>query len=144
MPAPPDQRAEKRTRPLVASRVSPAVEADELSEAELDELKLALTSAREQVEASLASFEDAARPVDLDTPIGRLSRMDAIQQQKMSQANRDQAKRRLLQIDAALAAFDDEVYGLCRRCEEPIGIRRLRARPESSRCLECQGQSEQR
>lgn len=119
-------------------------ESEELSDNERAELQKALVAARAEVEAALTTFEDAAKPVDLETPIGRLSRMDALQQQQMSKANREQAKRRLLQIDAALVAFDDDVYGLCRRCEEPIGIRRLRARPESPLCLECQGQSEQR
>jgi DnaK suppressor protein len=80
--------------------------------------------------------------VDLDEPIGRLSRMDAMQQQKMAQASRRATRMRLDQVGAALANLAAGEYGLCRVCEEPIGYKRLKARPETPRCLECQRKSE--
>ena len=70
--------------------------------------------------------------------------MDAIQQQKMVEANRQRAAIRLKQVRAALRAFSSDEYGLCRRCEEPIGYARLKAQPEGPFCLDCQRSSEVR
>jgi DnaK suppressor protein len=47
-------------------------------------------------------------------------------------------------IAVALLAMDDDDYGYCRQCEEPIGHGRLRARPEAPFCLGCQSQRERR
>jgi RNA polymerase-binding transcription factor DksA len=68
--------------------------------------------------------------------------MDALQQQHMAQAGIAALERRLKQIDAALAAVDSGAYGLCCKCEEPIGYKRLKARPETPFCLQCQAESE--
>ena len=82
--------------------------------------------------------------IALDQPIGRLSRMDAIQLQQMSQANRRSYDTRLRQVRAALAAMDEDDYGYCKRCEEPIGYPRLAVRPEAPFCLSCQEEYEAR
>ena len=87
---------------------------------------------------------DRTDVVDLDQPIGRLSRMDAMQQQKMAQAQMRRHKLRLQQVKQALSAYDEGEFGECRKCEEPVGYRRLKARPESPFCVECQGEIESR
>jgi len=83
-------------------------------------------------------------PVDLGEPIGRLSRMDAIQQQQMARATRDALETRRQQVAAALAAVEPGDYGSCRRCKESIDAARLRVRPESPLCLDCQRDLERR
>lgn len=73
-----------------------------------------------------------------DNAIGRLTRIDAIQVQAMSEMSRSQLRVRLEQIEAALAAFDEGRYGFCNRCKEPIDVDRLLALPEAPLCLVCQ------
>ncbi|MCP4809197.1 MAG: TraR/DksA family transcriptional regulator [Proteobacteria bacterium] len=80
--------------------------------------------------------------VDLDLPIGRLSRMDAMQQQAMAKAERELQKVRLMQVEAALERVDDDEYGWCCQCGEPVGVRRLTARPEVPFCVPCQEKAE--
>ncbi len=118
--------------------------AEELSDAQVDELARALEALRDELSATLADTAEGTKPVDLDEPIGRLSRMDAMQQQKMAEASRRNVKLRLTQVTQALSAVAAGEYGMCRRCEEPIGYRRLAARPESPFCVDCQGASERR
>ena len=115
---------------------------DELSAEQLDELRGDLTDARVRLEEVLEISKEGTRPVDLDEPIGRLSRMDAIQQQQMTIANRGSYERKLRQVEAAIDALDRAEFGFCRSCEEPIGYRRLKARPETPFCLSCQGARE--
>ena len=111
---------------------------DDLTDAQEEELLERLRRLQAELKELLAASSDAVKTVDLDQPIGRLSRMDAIQQQHMSVANRRDHLLRLAQIDQALKLGDAGEYGLCRRCEEPIGYPRLSARPESPYCLACQ------
>jgi DnaK suppressor protein len=86
----------------------------------------------------LARAVQSARPVDLDQPIGRLSRMDAIQQQSMAAAHRQRLVQRLDRIASALGRIEAGTYGDCLRCGEPIDERRLAAQPEATLCRACQ------
>lgn len=113
-----------------------------LTEAQSKELKEALAALSSQLTALLASTREDSKPVDLGQPIGRLSRMDAMQQQEMAQASRRGHELRVKQVRAALAAVRAGEYGDCRVCEEPIGYGRLRARPETPFCVRCQSSRE--
>ena len=75
--------------------------------------------------------------------VGRLSRMDALQQQAMARAGLEQHKRRLVQVNRALAAVDTGDYGYCTECGEAIDMARLEARPESLYCIKCQSALEE-
>lgn len=116
----------------------------ELSSRVKEELRSALLRLRDELAEMLASSAEAATPVDLDQPIGRLSRMDAMQQQSMTAANRRSAEIRQRQIDAALSRFDDDEYGDCLDCGETVDLRRLAVAPETLFCFSCQSAREQR
>ena len=116
---------------------------EELTSDQIAELKADLLALQTSLRATLESSVDAAKPVQLDQQaMGRVSRIDAIQQQKMVQANRQRAQLRLHQVQAALRAVEEDEYGLCRLCDEFIRFGRLKARPEAVICLECQSRRE--
>lgn len=110
---------------------------EELTDPEIEEMKLALLSLQVELQSILETASDRTDVVDLDQEIGRLSRMDALQQQKMAEAEQARHKVRLKAIKLALIAVEEGDYGFCKRCGEPIDIRRLRARPESPCCVPC-------
>lgn len=62
----------------------------------------------------------------------------------MARASLGALELRLRQVSAALSACESAEYGTCRKCEKPIGYRRLKARPETPFCLACQAQAEGR
>jgi DnaK suppressor protein len=69
--------------------------------------------------------------------VGRLSRMDALQNQAMAKAQqhrRDQQKQRLL---AALRRMDEGEFGYCIDCGEEIAAKRLDLDPAVIRCISC-------
>ena len=45
-------------------------------------------------------------------------------------------------LDLALKKIDDGSFGICEICEEPIGKKRLEARPETSLCIKCKEDQE--
>lgn len=115
---------------------------NELTEQQQAELHQALLDLRMELQQLLENSSDGAQPVSLDEPIGRLSRMDAMQQQSMVQANRRTAQTRLTRIEAALRRHSVDEYGLCMGCEEDIGYARLQAQPEAPFCIDCQSNKE--
>lgn len=115
---------------------------DELTVSQQHELHQELLRLRDQIKELLHDSAEQSQPVDLDKPIGRLSRMDEMQQQSMAQANRRATEQRLVQIDAALLRLSRDEYGVCVACEEEVGFGRLTARPEAPFCLSCQAERE--
>ena len=111
---------------------------EELTAAQLEDRRDALERLKSELEQLLEATRDGTRPVELDEPIGRLTRMDAIQQQSVSAANRRSIDLRLRQVVQALELIRRGDYGSCLRCEDPIGYARLEARPESPYCIDCQ------
>ena len=109
-----------------------------LTTEQLEELHQALERDRLQLEEHFQLTKEGSKPVQLGTPIGRLSRMDAIQQQQMTKAGRTSLDIKLRQVRASLEAYRHGDYGYCRSCHEPIGYARLKARPEAPFCLSCQ------
>ena len=55
---------------------------------------------------------------------------------------RDRERKLISKIDAALARIEDGSYGFCEETNEPIGIRRLEARPIATLSLEAQERHE--
>ena len=77
-------------------------------------------------------------PVELDQQsVGRLSRMDAMQQQAMNQATEQKRKSDLLRIEAAERRLRDGDYGYCEECGEEIPEGRLKIDPMAERCVNC-------
>ncbi len=117
---------------------------EELTDAEHAELATDLHALAAELDALLAS-STGANTVELDqSKVGRLSRIDALQQQSMAVEERRRRQIRKQQVAAAIAAVGEGTYGDCRRCGEPIGYRRLKAKPESPFCVPCTGQLERR
>jgi DnaK suppressor protein len=113
-----------------------------LDQAQRLELRADLEALVGELRALIESVREGAKPVDLDQPIGRVSRMDAIQQQSMLKANRGAAQQRAAQAEAALRRLDEGEYGECVACGEDVGFARLKARPEAPFCVACQSSRE--
>ncbi|MCP4391921.1 MAG: TraR/DksA family transcriptional regulator [Gammaproteobacteria bacterium] len=115
----------------------------ELTQQQIDQLRDLLLDKRRELESQLASAEDTTKPVTLDQQsVGRVSRIDAIQQQQMAIAGQQQATQISKQIEVALQRIDSGEYGYCLQCGETIGFARLQAQPFASMCLDCQSASE--
>ena len=95
---------------------------------------------KRELEALSALSADDRAAVALDQQaVGRLSRMDALQQQAMAQAGERARARDLHRIDAALRRIEDGEYGYCSECGEEIAEKRLAVDPMASLCIACAG-----
>lgn len=110
---------------------------DGLTAAQRSKLRKVLESTIAELEAFLDEGGETRKPVDLDEPIGRVSRGDALQQQQMALASARHAKQRITALKAALQRIDDEDFACCVECGEAISFKRLLAVPEARLCIEC-------
>jgi DnaK suppressor protein len=110
-----------------------------LTDEDRQTIRARLTSQREALRVQLEQLRETAAPVSLDLSIGRLSRMDAMQQQQMANATRRRADAELGQIAAALHRLDAGSFGECASCGDDIDRRRLLARPSAPCCRDCEG-----
>ena len=115
---------------------------DDWSEEQVEAQRAALLALRETLVRTRGETRQSASTVDLDQPIGRLSRMDALQQQKMAEARQRRHEQRLKMVRAALRRAEQGEYGACADCGEPVGYKRLQARPETPFCVPCQAERE--
>lgn len=92
-----------------------------------------------QVRGRIEELEELTRPVAPDAAIGRVSRMDAINNKSINEAALRQAREKLLGLQHALDRVDDPSYGKCSRCGGPIPMGRILIMPESTRCMRCSG-----
>lgn len=91
----------------------------------------------ETEEMSKLSLSERAT-VKLDQQsVGRLSRMDAMQQQAMANAQQRNRDATLVRIDQALRLLDDGEYGYCLSCGDEIAPKRLEIDPTATHCVAC-------
>ena len=108
-----------------------------LTDSERAEIRGLLEELVTKLEERMKISGDQAQPVDLDEPIGRLSRMDAIQMQQMAKAGLSREEQKLERVRHALRHIEDESFGDCESCKRPIGIDRLLFQPEILLCVRC-------
>jgi DnaK suppressor protein len=103
-----------------------------------------LLKLRAELQAIAELGNESAAVVELDqAKVGRLSRMDAMQAQAMAQASSVRREDMLRRIEAALKRIDNDDYGYCNECDEPINPKRLEFDPTVVLCIDCASKLEQ-
>ena len=103
-----------------------------------DEARNALTARAAALLEEDAISNEARAPVTLQQDsVGRLSRMDAMQQQAMAKAQERRRGQERIRINAALARIDDGEWGYCVTCGEDIAPARLEHDPSVAVCVGC-------
>lgn len=108
-------------------------------------MKLDLEAYRRRIELELerlggstAQADDAARTVVLDqSSVGRLSRMDAMQQQAMARGIQERLGVQQRKLEAALDRIAAGTFGCCCACEAEIELERLDGDPAVVFCFDC-------
>ncbi|MDR9426425.1 MAG: TraR/DksA family transcriptional regulator [Marinobacter sp.] len=105
---------------------------------ELEKFRQLLLNWREDLQSTSEVRDQSSDTVHLDQQsVGRLSRMDALQSQALAKAGKVRAEQQLKMIEAALKRIDNDDYGDCLECGEPINPKRLEIDPTSLYCIDC-------
>ena len=97
-----------------------------------------LKEKRAELEGLSELSKEARETVELDQQaVGRLSRMDAMQQQAMAEAQERTRRQDLQRIELAERRIKDGDYGYSAQCDEEIPDGRLAIDPMAERCVRC-------
>ena len=111
---------------------------DHLTETHITELRAELKRQLVKLEKSMTVTDEALKTVELDQgAVGRLSRMDSLQNQSMAKNLRERELVSLALIQEALRRLDNDTYGVCTECGGRIVAERLFVFPESATCASC-------
>ena len=91
----------------------------------------------EQLNEKIAELKELTKPIAPENAIGRVSRMDAINNKSVNEAALRQAEAKLSKLKLAVGRIDDSDFGKCARCGGDIPIGRLMLLPESRMCVRC-------
>jgi DnaK suppressor protein len=90
----------------------------------------------------MAAANDNGTVILDQSSVGRLSRMDALQQQAMAAGWKETLLREQRRLEAARARLEEGSFGVCCRCGEPIPRDRLEADLGTPFCADCQAEIE--
>jgi len=88
-------------------------------------------------EGIIEALREQTAPVPPSVAIGRLTRMDAIQQKQMAETNLKSTERLISNLKLALEKIDEPDFGVCAICKNDIPLGRLLAVPEAKACVQC-------
>jgi DnaK suppressor protein len=104
----------------------------------LDELRAEIARQLEKLERSMRVTGESVEPVKLDqASVGRLSRIDSLQNQRLARNLQERERAKLAQIQAALKRLHARTHGLSTECGAGIPFGRLYVFPEAPTCASC-------
>ena len=102
-----------------------------------EELKAIIEKRIEKTIKQIAGYESMAQPITPENSIGRISRMDAINNKSVVDAALRTSKEKLSGLKTMLNKIHDDNFGKCERCGEVIPEKRLILMPQSMFCVRC-------
>lgn len=105
----------------------------------MDKIKLKLKIQEEitNTKNKVLELKELTKPIAPDAAIGRVSRMDAINNKSINEAALRQSQFKLQKLEMALEKIDDNNFGNCSRCGGEIQEERLMLLPENTLCIRC-------
>ena len=104
---------------------------------EKEQLKIKIVEKINQTEQEIIELEELTQPISPENSIGRISRMDAINNKSVAEAALRTSRKKLGSLKFALSKIGSPDFGNCSICKNPIPAARLLYMPESSRCVRC-------
>lgn len=102
-----------------------------------EDIKIKILEEITKTEKSILEYRDLTKPIAPDVSIGRVSRMDAINNKSVNEASLRQAEIKLGNLKRVLDRFGTEDFGVCLKCKQSIPVGRILIRPQSLLCVNC-------
>lgn len=102
-----------------------------------DAIRNTVESEIAKTQKAIVDYKELTKPISPDDAIGRVSRMDAINNKSVNEASLRQAEIKLDNLKRVLSKLGDADFGICLKCKQPIPVGRILIRPESLLCVNC-------
>ena len=108
-----------------------------MQKAEHIEIKARILEEIKKTKKTIEDYSELTKPIAPDVAIGRVSRMDAINNKSVTEAALRKAKEKLENLQLVLTKIGKKDFGICMRCGSEIPLGRILFRPESLYCVNC-------
>ena len=108
-----------------------------MDKAELKEIQQKLLSELETTQLKIDEYTELCKPISPENAIGRISRMDAINNKSVVEAVLRETKNKMQQLKVMQNKINDADFGTCIKCKQIIPFGRLLIRPHSKFCVQC-------
>ncbi|HHB77661.1 MAG TPA: TraR/DksA family transcriptional regulator [Saprospiraceae bacterium] len=100
-------------------------------------LKQKIIQEMKSTNRDILQLEEQTKPISPDDSIGRITRMDAINNKSVAESSLRMLRKKLTNLQLALSKIDEENFGQCISCGKSINEKRLMFMPESRYCILC-------
>ncbi|MDZ7725932.1 MAG: TraR/DksA C4-type zinc finger protein [candidate division KSB1 bacterium] len=111
-----------------------------MNENKKQQIKSAILEQLSLIEKDIELLEEATAPIAPDNAIGRLTRMDAINNKAVAEAALVDKRATFSNLKQALTKIDAADFGQCAHCGSEIAFERLMYLPHSPYCITCASQ----
>lgn len=108
-----------------------------MNENQLKEIEGLIAVEIKKTKEQIAEYKEMSKPIEPDCAIGRVSRMDAINNRSITEAALRTSEEKLKSLNYVLTKVNDVDFGNCARCGGPIPLKRIILRPQSVFCVHC-------
>jgi DnaK suppressor protein len=108
-----------------------------MDEKTINEIKEKIIIEIDKAEKSIIEYKEITKPIAPENAIGRISRMDAINNKSVTEAALRTAEEKLSKLNYMLTQIDDDNFGICAKCKKPIPIGRILLMPQSRHSVNC-------
>ncbi|MBI9053563.1 MAG: TraR/DksA C4-type zinc finger protein [Bacteroidales bacterium] len=108
-----------------------------MDEKTTNEIKEKIITEIEKTEKSILEYKEITKPIAPENAIGRISRMDAINNKSVAEAALRKVEEKLIKLKHVQGQLDDKDFGLCLKCKKQIPIGRILLMPQSRYCINC-------
>lgn len=119
-------------------------ESGSLNQKDLKRFKKKLEESRDQILENARKTIEEESNFDTDDLPDEIDQASSESARAMNGRIRDREKFLLKKIEKALVRIEDGSFGICERCEEQIGLKRLEARPVTTLCIRCKDEQEKK
>ena len=91
----------------------------------------------DNTQKKIYEYTELCKPISPENSIGRVSRMDAINNKSVVEAALRAAENKMQQLQVMQHKIKDTDFGMCNKCKQNIPLGRLMIRPHSKFCVNC-------
>lgn len=104
---------------------------------DLKQVEEAIVDEIAKTKEAIAHYKELTKPIAPENAIGRVSRMDAINNKSINEEALRKAEVKLNNLNVALQNINDPQFGVCAKCNSEIPIGRILLMPQSRFCVNC-------
>ena len=104
---------------------------------EKNKIQTKLADEIKETKTKVSKYIELSQPISPENAIGRVSRMDAINNKSVVEAALRESIKKLADLRFVESLIHKPDFGICISCKQSIAIGRILFRPQSKKCVNC-------